>query len=91
MYAYFNFLFLLMTIPTRKRIQCVTEPYVYNTITYSAQLKPSVLKKYKSCHEDASATGTSTDSKIVPFAVDALGNFCSVSIMLLKELCKSEI
>ena len=39
-------------------------------------------------HEDASATGTSTDSKIVPFAVDTLGNFCSVSIILLKELAK---
>ena len=46
------------------------------------------LRKEKSCHEDASATGTSTDSKIVPFAVDTLGNFCSVSIILLKELAK---
>ena len=46
------------------------------------------LRKEKSCHEDASATGTSTDSKIVPFAVDTLGNFCSVSIILLKVLAK---
>ena len=30
----------------------------------------------------------STDSKIVPFAVDTLGNFCSVSIILLKKLAK---
>ena len=32
--------------------------------------------------------GTSTDSIIVPFAVDTLGNFCSVSIILLKALAK---
>ena len=38
------------------------------------------LRKYKSCHEDASATGTSTDSNIVPFALDTLDNFCSVFI-----------
>ena len=30
--------------------------------------KIKLKKKYKSCHEDASATGTSIDSKIVPFA-----------------------
>ena len=39
-------------------------------------------------HEDANANGASTDSKIVPFAVDTLGNFCSISIILLKALAK---
>ena len=32
--------------------------------------------------------GASTNSKIVPFAVDTLGNFCSVPIILLKALAK---
>ena len=46
-------------------------------------------KKYKKLpHEDASTNGTSTDSKIAPFAIDTLGNFCSVSIILLKALAK---
>ena len=63
----------------------LNQTVVDNHIFSATKIK---LRKYKSCHEDLSATGTSTDSKIVPFAVDTLGNFCSVSIILLKELAK---
>ena len=83
-------------IPKRKKLSVndnivccqnllLNQTVVDNHIFSAAKTK---LRKYKSCHEDLSATGTSTDSKIVPFAVDALGNFCSVSIILLKKLAK---
>jgi hypothetical protein len=63
----------------------LNQTVVDNHIFSATKIK---LRKYKSCHEDARKNGTSTDSKIVPFAVDALGNFCSVSIILLKKLAK---
>ena len=52
----------------------LNQTVVDNHIFSATKIK---LRKYKSCHEDARKNGTSTDSKIVPFAVDTLGNFCS--------------
>ena len=63
----------------------LNQTVVDNHIFSATKIK---LRKYKSCHEDARANGTSTDSKIVPFAVDTLGNFCSVAIIFLKALAK---
>ena len=45
--------------------------------------------KYKRSHENARANGGDvSNSKIVPFAVDTLGNFCSVAITFLKAIAK---
>jgi len=63
----------------------LNQTFVDNHIFSATKTK---LRNYNSCHEDASVTDTSTDSKIVPLAVDTLGNFCSVSIILLKELAR---
>ena len=46
------------------------------------------LRKYKGCYENACVNGRPPSSVIVPFAVDTLGNFCSVAIIFLKKLAK---
>ena len=63
----------------------LNQTVVDNHIFSATKIK---LRKYKSCHDDARANHTATDSKIVPFAVDTLGNFCSVAIIFLKSLAK---
>ena len=63
----------------------MNQTIVDNHIFRATKIK---MNKYSCCHEAAIANGTSTNSKIVPFAADTLGNFCSVSIILLKALAK---
>ena len=46
------------------------------------------LRKYKGCHDNARDNGSPSSSIVVPFAVDTLGNFCSVAVILLKKLAK---
>ena len=40
------------------------------------------------CHDNACANGRPPSSIVVPFAVDTLGNFCSVAVIFLKKLAK---
>ena len=56
-----------------------------NHIFQASKLK---LQKYKRSHENARANGSRSNASIVPFAVDTLGNFCSVAITFLKEIVK---
>ena len=57
--------------------------YIYiKTTTFSA------LQKYKRSHDNARANGSHSNASIVPFAVDTLGNFCSVAITILKAVAK---
>ena len=58
---------------------------VNNHIFQASKLK---LQKYKRSHENARANGSHSNSTIVPFAVDTLGNFCSVAITFLKAVAK---
>ena len=84
------------TIPKNKKlsvndnIACCQDLLLNQTIVDNHIFRATKIKlnKYSCCHEDAIANGTSTNSKIVPFAADTLGNFCSVSIILLKALAK---
>ena len=46
------------------------------------------LRHYKGCHDNACENGRPPSSIVVPFAVDTLGNFCSVAVILLKKLAK---
>ena len=46
------------------------------------------LRKYKRCHDNACENGRSPSSVVVPFAVDTLGNFCSVAVIFLKRIAK---
>ena len=46
------------------------------------------LRKFKGCHDSACENGRSPSSIVVPFAVDTLGNFCSVAVIFLKKLAK---
>ena len=39
-------------------------------------------------YENARANGSRSNASIVPFAVDTLGNFCSVAITFLKAIAK---
>ena len=39
------------------------------------------LRKYKGCHDNACENGIRPSSIVVPFAVDTLGNFCSVAVI----------
>ena len=48
------------------------------------------LQKYKGCHDNACENGRPPSSIVVPFAVDTLGNFCSVAVILLKKLAKTK-
>ena len=48
------------------------------------------LRKYKGCHDNACANGRPPSSIVVPFAVDTLGNFCSVAVIFLKKLAKTK-
>ena len=50
--------------------------YIYNHIFQASKLK---LQKYKRSHESARANGSHSNASIVPFAVDTLGNFCSIA------------
>jgi hypothetical protein len=43
------------------------------------------LRKYKGCHDNACEKGRPPSSIVVPFAVDTLGNFCSVAVIFLKK------
>ena len=54
-----------------------------NHIFQASKLK---LQKYKRSHENARANGSHSNVSIVPFAVDTLGNFCSVAIPFLKKI-----
>ena len=82
------------TIPKNKKLSvndnivCCQDLLLNQTIVdnHIFRATKTKLEKYSCCHEDAITNGASTDSKIVPFAVDTLGNFCSVSIILLKVL-----
>ena len=58
---------------------------VNNHIFQASKLK---LQKYKRSHENARANGSRSNASIVPFAVDTLGNFCSVAITFLKAIAK---
>ena len=58
---------------------------VNNHIFQASKIK---LQKYKRSHENARANGSHSNSTIVPFAVDTLGNFCSVAITFLKAVAK---
>ena len=46
------------------------------------------IRKYKGCHDNACENGRPSFSIVVPFAVDTLGNFCSVAVIFLKKLAK---
>ena len=48
------------------------------------------LRKYKGCHDNACENGRPPSSIVVPFAVDSLGNFCSVAVIFLKKLAKTK-
>ena len=48
------------------------------------------IRKYQGCHENAHENGSPSSSTVVPFAVDTLGNFCSVAIISLKKLAKAK-
>ena len=58
-----------------------------NHIFQASKLK---LQKYKRNHENARDNGSRSNASIVPFAVDTLGNFCSVAITFLKAVAKTE-
>ena len=58
-----------------------------NHIFQASKLK---LQKYKRSHENARANGSHSSASIVPFAVDTLGNFCSVAITFLKAIAKTK-
>ena len=60
---------------------------VNNHIFQASKLK---LQKYKRSHENARANGSRSNASIVPFAVDTLGNFCSVAITFLKAIAKTK-
>ena len=60
---------------------------VNNHIFQASKLK---LQKYKRSHESARANGSHSNASIVPFAVDTLGNFCSVAITFLKAIAKTK-
>ena len=51
-----------------------------NHIFQASKLK---LQKYKRGHENALDNSSRSNASIVPFAVDTLGNFCSVAMILL--------
>ena len=53
---------------------------VNNHIFQASKLK---LQKYKRSHENARDNSSPSNASIVPFAVDTLGNFCSVAMILL--------
>ena len=84
------------TIPKNKKlsvndnIACCRDLLLNQTIVDNHIFRATKIKmnKYSCYHEAAIANGTSTNSKIVPFAADTLGNFCSVSIILIKALAK---
>ena len=59
---------------------------VVNNHIFSATAKK--LRKFKGCHDSACENGRSPSSIVVPFAVDTLGNFCSVAVIFLKKLAK---
>ena len=58
---------------------------VNNHIFQASKIK---LQKYKRSHVNACVNGAHSNSTIVPFAVDTLGNFCSVAITFLKAVAK---
>ena len=60
--------------------------YIFNNHIFSATAKK--LRKFKGCHDSACENGRSPSSIVVPFAVDTLGNFCSVAVIFLKKLAK---
>ena len=60
---------------------------VDNHIFQASKLK---LQKYKRSHDNARADGSRSNASIVPFAVDTLGNFCSVAITFLKAIAKTK-
>ena len=60
---------------------------VNNHIFQASKLK---LQKYKRSHESARVNGSLSNASIVPFAVDTLGNFCSVAITFLKAIAKTK-
>ena len=60
---------------------------VNNHIFQASKLK---LQKYKRSHDNARANGSHSNASIVPFAVDTLGNFCSVAISFLKAIAKTK-
>ena len=60
--------------------------YVVKNHIFSAT--QNKLRKYKGCHENARRNGSHSSSVIVPFSVDAQGNFCSVALLFLKSIAK---
>ena len=62
------------------------------SLTHMLYIQASKLKlqKYKRSHENARANGSRSNASIVPFAVDTLGNFCSVAITFLKAIAKTK-
>ena len=59
--------------------------YINNHIFSATAIK---LRHSKSCHENARVNGRPPSSVVIPFAVDILGNFYSVTIIFLKILAK---
>ena len=58
-------------------INYVNDTHTY-IIIYIKTTTFSALQKYKRSHDNARANGSHSNASIVPFAVDTLGNFCSV-------------
>jgi hypothetical protein len=78
-------------IPSLKKLSAgcrdllLNETVVNNHIFSATAIK---LRKYKDCHDNACESGRPPSSIVVPFAVDTLGNFCSVAVIFLKKLAK---
>ena len=64
--------------------------YIYVRRNHIFQASKLKLQKYKRSHESARANGSHSNASIVPFAVDTLGNFCSVAITFLKAIAKTK-
>ena len=71
-------------------LQCCQNLLMNTTVVdnHIFQASKNKLHKYKRSHENARENGSASNSKIVPFAVDTLGNFCSVAITFLKAIAK---
>jgi hypothetical protein len=65
----------------------LNETVVNNHILSATTIK---LRKYNDCHKNASENGRPSSSIVTPFAVDTLGDFCSVAIIFLKKLAKTK-
>ena len=59
---------------------------IVNNLIFSAT--SNKIRKFKRCHDNACENGRSPSSVVVPFAVDTLGNFCSVAVIFLKRIAK---